>query len=131
MKSNKEKIQAMYDAFGKGDIPFILDAVSEDFTWTDPTNPSVAPQGGTYTGRNGFIGFFQNLGGSVDTQLWEVDNYLAEADTVVATGKHGVVVKATGKSHTLNWMMIWDFKNGMPVKGRSIFETGPYESCFS
>jgi ketosteroid isomerase-like protein len=130
MKSNKEIIEDMYAAFGKGDIPAVLDAMGDNFTWTDPCNPLIAPQGGTYSGRDGMTRFFENLGGSVDTTLFEVDNYLAAADTVAASGKHGVTVKATGKKCIVNWVMIWDFENGQPVKGRSAFDARTYELSF-
>jgi uncharacterized protein len=130
MQTNLATVKAIYDAFGQGNIPFILETVDENFTWTDPCDPAKAPQGGTFVGREGFMGFFQKLGGSVDTTLWEVENYVADGNDVVATGKHGIAVKSTGKSEVNDWIMNWHFKNGKPVSGRSYFDTARYEQLF-
>ena len=130
MKTNKETVEALYNAFGQGNIPFILDAVSEEFTWTDPSNPAILPQGGTHVGKSGFLRFFEKLGEKVDTTHFVVENYLAEGNTVVASGKHGVRIKTSGKEHTNHWIMIWDFEGGIPVRGRSVFDTHQYESLF-
>lgn len=131
MKTNKETIEAIYNAFGQGNIPFILDTVSDEFMWTDPSDPAIIPQGGTFIGKSGFLGFFEKLGDKIDTTHFEVENYLAEGNTVVASGKHGVRVKTSGQEYTNNWIMIWDFENGKPVKGRSVFDTHQYEALFA
>ena len=47
MKTNKEILVAMYEAFSIGNIPYILDTVSENFIWTDSSDPSLVPHGGT------------------------------------------------------------------------------------
>jgi ketosteroid isomerase-like protein len=47
----KETLKAMYDAFATGNIPFILETISEDFTWKDPSDPSVVPFGGLRKGK--------------------------------------------------------------------------------
>ncbi|MBA4854022.1 nuclear transport factor 2 family protein [Emticicia sp. BO119] len=130
MKTNKETVEAMYQAFGQGNIPFILGTVSEEFTWTDPSNPAIVPQGGTFVGKSGFLDFFEKLSEKVETTLFAVDNYLAEGNTVVASGRHGVRIKTSGQDYTTNWIMIWDFENGKPIKGRSVFDTNQYEALF-
>ena len=53
-----DTVKAMYDAFGKGDIPSILEHMSEHFTWQDPCDPSIVPYGGKFDGRNKMLNFF-------------------------------------------------------------------------
>jgi|GEM_PF-1593562 len=130
MKTNQQIIEAIYTAFGQGNVPFILEAVAEGFTWTDPCNPDIVPYGGTHTGRNGFLNFFQQLGSSTDTTLWQIDEYIAAANTVVAIGKHTVRVKSTGKYAENEWVMVWHFQNGVPVNGRSYYDTARFTSAF-
>src|SRR5687768_9314129 len=101
----KETIKAVYDAFAAGNIPFILESVSENFTWQDPCVPSIVPYGGTHKGRSGFSEFFQKLGGSTETTLWEVTEYVCEGNKVVAAGRHGFKSKNTGKSVSTDWVM--------------------------
>jgi len=105
--TTKETVKAIYDAFATGNIPFILESVSEDFTWQDPCNPSIAPYGGTYKGRSAFGEFFQKLGDNTETTLWEVNEYVSEGDKVIALGRHGFQTKHAGKSVATDWVMIW------------------------
>jgi len=124
-------IKALYDAFATGNIPFIIEIVSENFTWHDPSDPSVVPYGGIHEGRKGFMNFFQQLGESTETTLWQVDNYTSEGNVVVAEGRHGLRSKKTGKLALSDWSMTWKFENGTPVAGRSYYDTAAVEKAFS
>lgn len=128
--TTKEMVKALYDAFAAGNVPFILESVSEDFTWQDPCDSSVVPYGGIHKGRSGFGEFFQKLGGSAETMLWEVNDYVCEGNKVVAAGRHGFKTKNTGKSVTADWAMIWTFEEGIPVSGRSYYDTSGVENAF-
>jgi len=125
-----ETLKAMYDAFATGNIPFVLETLSEDFTWTDPADPAIVPYGGMYHGRAAMMDFFQKLGGSTNTTLWQVDNYVSDGDMVVAEGKQGIQCKKTGKNALMEWSMTWRFKNGIPVAGRSYYNTSAAEKAF-
>jgi hypothetical protein len=129
--TTKETLKALYDAFATGNIPFIIENVSEDFTWQDPSDPAVVPFGGIHKTRTGMMDFFRKLDGSTNTTVWEVDDYVSEGDMVVAEGKHGFESKKTGKSALLEWSMVWKFKNGIPVSGRAYYNTAAAEKAFS
>jgi hypothetical protein len=126
-----ETVKALYDAFATGNIPYIIESVSDDFTWQDPSDPKVVPFGGFHKGKTGMIEFFQKIGESTETTLWQVDNYISEGEMVVAEGKHGFQSKKTGKSAILEWSMVWKFKNGVPVAGRAYYDTAASEKAFS
>jgi uncharacterized protein len=126
----KETVKKLYDAFGKGDIPFILEHVPENFTWFDPCDPSIVPFGGTHKNKTGFLEFFQQIGNSVDTNLWEVNDYIADEDKLVALGRHGIRCKKTGKEAVADWAMVWHFKDGEPSFGRSYYNTSVFENAF-
>jgi ketosteroid isomerase-like protein len=130
LTSTREIIASLYEAFSKGDIPFILDSISDEFTWQDPCNPSIVPFGGRYEGKSGMGNFFQNLGGSVDTTLFNVDSFTSEGDKVVGTGQHGFTVRKNGKKALLDWAMVWKFKGDLPVAGRSYYNTAASENAF-
>ena len=127
----KETLKALYEAFGTGNIPYIIDAVSEDFTWKDPSDPSLVPFGGEHKGKAGMMNFFQQIGDSTELTLWEVNNYVGDEDVVVAEGKHGFKSKKTGKNALLEWSMVWRFQNGKPVAGRAYYNTAASEKAFS
>ena len=64
--SNLETIQHVYEAFGRGDIPAILERLAEDVRWEQwPTGNSAQEQGVPYmkprSGREAVGGFFQDV----------------------------------------------------------------------
>jgi ketosteroid isomerase-like protein len=126
----KETLKAMYDAFATGNIPFILETISEDFTWKDPSDPSIVPFGGVRNGKDGMMTFFQNIGDSTNLTAWEVNDYVGEGDIAIAEGKHGFQSKKTGKDAMLEWSMVWRFKDGVPVAGRAYYNTAASENAF-
>ncbi|MGO9382466.1 MAG: nuclear transport factor 2 family protein [Mycobacterium sp.] len=61
-KQNIEMARQMYEAFGRGDVPAILDRVTDDIDWsTDAAIPS-APWYGPRHGKEGVVSFFQAIG---------------------------------------------------------------------
>ncbi|HLK31134.1 MAG TPA: nuclear transport factor 2 family protein [Puia sp.] len=126
-----DTVKAIYDAFVKGDIPFILEHVSEKFIWQDPCDPAIVPYGGKHSGKAGFLNFFQQLGGNTDTTLFEADEFISEKNKVVAIGRHEFTPKKTGKHAHTDWAMIWTFKNGELVAGRAYYNNAETEKAFS
>jgi ketosteroid isomerase-like protein len=127
----QETVKLMYDAFGVGNIPLVLEQLGENFTWQDPCDPAIIPYGGKFHGKSGMTDFFNGLGGSTDTILWEVNDYVSEDNKVVALGKHGIRCKKTGKEAFVDWAMIWHFENDMPVSGQAYYNTAAVEKAFS
>lgn len=64
--SNLKTVQAIYEAFGRGDVPFILDQVADDVRWDhwDPPGPAhtgAVPYLSPRDGRSGVGAFFASL----------------------------------------------------------------------
>jgi ketosteroid isomerase-like protein len=57
-QDNLRIVQGIYSAFGKGDIPAILNALADDVEWLQPPG-GEPPFKGTYRGRDGAGTFFQ------------------------------------------------------------------------
>jgi uncharacterized protein len=92
--SNLEAVQELYAAFGRGDVPAILDLVSEDVRWQHWADsfvqradvPSLAPR----SGRDGVGAFFAAIGEWDVTEFSVLD--LAASDSQVIAE---VVISAT------------------------------------
>ena len=82
--SNLELVQSGYEAFGRGDIPAVLEILSEDIEWSVP---EILPHGMKTRGRDGVGGFFQNLGSTWEGLNVEVDDFVASGDRVVVLGR--------------------------------------------
>jgi uncharacterized protein len=89
MASNADVINEAYAAFGRGDIPGLLDLVDDDVDWV---SPATLPQGGHFTGKDGVLGFFQGIGAA-----WESLTVEAEGVGEAEDGLVLAVVHADGK----------------------------------
>lgn len=81
--TRRETVQAIYAAFGRGDIPAILDKLADDVVWehdsTDHGIPLLTPR----RGRREVVQFFESLA-AIEIQQFEVPNLLEGGDQVVA-----------------------------------------------
>lgn len=97
MSNPIETIQSIYAAFGRGDIPAILEALHEDVQLdadvVDHGIPWVRPR----RGRQAAVGFFEGLD-QLEFKKFKVRNLLAGGSQVAAVIEIELVVKATGRT---------------------------------
>ena len=66
MDENIKSIQAMYEAFGVGDVGSILNAVTDDVDWASDTSSTAAPWFGVRHGKDGVASFFEAYGSAME-----------------------------------------------------------------
>jgi uncharacterized protein len=108
---NVRAIEAVFAAFGRGDIPFILDQLTEDVHWVAHLDPSV-PWSGDHSGKANVPAFFQALAGSIDVSGHPVNQLVAQDDTVIALGDVSFTVRSTGKAGSSSWVYVWKLRDG-------------------
>ena len=69
-KTNVDVVRETYEAVGRGDIPALLDLLTDDVEWT-LQGPTVIPFAGTRRGREGSAEFFSLVGGNLEFQQFE------------------------------------------------------------
>ena len=92
--SNVDTVQAIYGAFGRGDIPFILDQVADTVDW-DYASASDVPWLQPRQGKAGVRAFFEALGGFEITKFVP-HTILDGGDVVVALIDIEATTKTTG-----------------------------------
>lgn len=63
---NTKTIQMVYEAFDRGDVQAILDAVTDDVDWATETSSTVAPWFGVRHGKDGVASFFEAFGSTME-----------------------------------------------------------------
>ena len=121
-QENVRKVQEIYAAFGRGDIPAILDAVAENVEWHHTGAPEV-PYGKTRHGRQGAAQFFTELSDHIEVLEFEPREYVSDGETVIALGSWGGRAKRTGRSFRAEWAMVWKFSGGKVVYYRAYENT--------
>ena len=114
-QDNVKIVQSVFEAFGRQDIPSILNALAENIEWQEPP-AGEPPFKGTYRGRDGVGRFFQGLAKAVEVQAFEPREFVAHGNAVVALGFYRFRALKTGKSYETNWAMVWRFGDGKIVK---------------
>lgn len=95
-EENRKLVQMCYEAFNRGDLDTVYDALAEDVVWTNHGIPTC-PYSGVYYGKGGVEAFFADLD-TIELERFDVRQILAEDDTVVVLLDERYSVKATGKS---------------------------------
>jgi ketosteroid isomerase-like protein len=119
MSKHSQTVADIYAAFGRGDIPAIVEQLAENVTWVHHGAPDV-PYGKERHGKEQASQFFGELAAAVDVTLFEVKQLVETDNTVVAIGRWGGKAKPTGKDFTTNWMMQWTFENDRVVYYESL-----------
>ena len=120
---NATAVAKMYDAFGRGDIPYIIGQVADNCQWIGAGEGSL-PEGGTYTGKDA-ANFFKKLNESVEfTEFNPVAIHNISENEVVAFGNMAGISRTTGKNSSSDWAMHFKFNNdGKVVYFHDFFDT--------
>jgi uncharacterized protein len=128
-QANIQVVQQAYDHFRNGNIEGVLGSLASDVVWQTPQVPNV-PHGGTYNGVSEVANFFASMNNTEDVQKFEIREFIAQGDRVVALGTYGAKVKATGRSYESNFVHIFTVRNGQMVAFDELFDTAVMSAAF-
>ncbi|MGE0104434.1 MAG: nuclear transport factor 2 family protein [Blastocatellales bacterium] len=107
--SNRQTIQDVYAAFGRGDVPAILSVLDENIEWEYGMMDSGVPWFRKRKGRSEVAGFFEALGG-VEFINFQPKTVLEGENLIVVLIDLTFKVKSTGKTVTEeDEIHIWHF----------------------
>jgi len=121
--TNKETTQTIYDLFGKGDVPAILELVTDDVTWTCPGPTEILPYAQVYKGKEGVAEFFRLIYANKDFPGFEVKELIEEGDKVVALGHWDAKSKTTGKPYSGDWAMAFWYRDGKLYEHKEYYDS--------
>jgi ketosteroid isomerase-like protein len=124
-RTNADVVHRGYEAFGRGDIPALLDLLSDDVEWSQQ-GPSVIPFAGTRHGHEGVAEYFSLLGESLEFEQFEPREFVTQGDTVVVLGIERSLSMATGRTIEHEWAHVYTLRDGKIAKGRFFEDTGAY-----
>jgi hypothetical protein len=97
-EQNIATVQAIYEAFGRGDVPAILDRLADDVEWEHDTPSFGLPWYEPRRGKAQVPGFFGDLMENLVLSTFEPRNFLAGGDQVAVVVRYGGEVKKTGRT---------------------------------
>jgi ketosteroid isomerase-like protein len=121
--SNVGTVQQIYEAFGRGDIPFILDQLADDVRWEDGAADHGVPWLKPGVGRDHVAGFFGSLR-DIDFRGFDVTNVLGEGDLVLALIDLKATYNPTGRAFDGLEVHVWRFgPDGKVVSFNHVVDT--------
>lgn len=122
--NNIESVRAIYEAFGRQDVPSILARLSADVSWDAVYGEHEVPWIRARRGPAGVGEFFGTLMG-LEFEHFAVTRVLGDGDMVVALIDLDATVKATGKKiRERGEVHIWRFDDaGKVIAFRHVVDT--------
>jgi ketosteroid isomerase-like protein len=110
-----EKVQSIYAAFGRGDVPAILAHLAEDVEWEYGHNSTQVPWLQPRRGRTAVGGFFQALA-DLDISAFQPKTFLESGNVVVVLLDLEATVRSTGRPVVeVDEVHIWYFNDAGQV----------------
>ena len=120
MSDNAQLVRGCYDAFGRGDIPGVLAALSDDVVWD---SPEPLPQAMNAHGRDEVGQFFQKVGSTWDDLAVNIDDLVTAGDRVCVLGH--AAGKVDGRTTGYDFAHSWTLRNGACVSFHEYVDPEP------
>lgn len=109
---NIKTIQAVYEAFGRGDVGTILEHVTDDVDWGSEAASTSAPWYGIRHGKDAVTGFFTSLGSTMEVTKFEPVSFAANDTDVFTLVHYAATSRATGRTIAMNLLHCFRFRDG-------------------
>ncbi len=132
--SNEQNIaatQKLFEAFGAGDVPRILEYMNDDILIEFYGPDDIIPYAGTYKGREEARSFFETVLSSVDIHVFEPEEFLADKDKVIVTGHLHLTAKRTGGTIKSDFVHVITMAGGKWSRFRDFMNTAVAAEAFS
>jgi uncharacterized protein len=115
-------VEQAYAAFGRQDIPALLELVSDEVDWE-----CVAPASLAYAGKRKTRGevadFFAALPQADAIHVFEPREFIDASEHVVVLGWEKTTALDTNKTFETEWVHVFTVRNGKIVRWRGFFDT--------
>jgi ketosteroid isomerase-like protein len=116
-----EVARSVYEAFGKGDVPAVLGAMTADIEWYEAEG---MPYGGVYHGGEEVA---QNVFGPIVDDILDFavtpEEFIASGSTVAVVARYSGTAKGTGSTLNLPAVHVWDVRDGKVARFRQFIDT--------
>jgi len=122
MPTNKEIVRAAYDSFASGDVPAVLALMDPNIEWTEAEGWPLYD--GTFVGPQAIVdGVFLRLGEIGDNFSVNLDQLVADGDTVVALGTYTWNRKDSGEPAEVKMAHVWTLDGGKLLRFQQHVDT--------
>ena len=124
-----ELVRSLYEAFGKGDVPYVMGMFSADLVWNEAESFVYADRN-PYVGPQAVLeGVFLRLGTEWDGFSVAPEEIVASGDTAVALGRYRGTCKASGVQVDAQFAHVWKLADGKVVRFQQYTDTAQFRDA--
>ena len=121
-EENTNLARSVYDAFFQGDLDAMLDLYTDDIDW-EVYGPSTIPTAGPHKGKEEVRAFFGKVNDLLESEKFEVQQYVSQGNTVVALGEYTWRSKVTNRMLDAHFVHVMTISNGKIASFREYTDT--------
>ena len=119
-------VRALYEAFGRGDIPFVLGALDGEVEWREADSFIYADKN-PYLGPTAVLeGVFARIGGEWEWFAASPDEVLDAGETIIGRGYYSGVYKQNGNEVRAQFAHFFTFRAGKVIKFQQYTDTAQF-----
>jgi len=121
---NVSLVKNLYAAFGRGDVPAVLGAMSADIKWYQAEGNPYMPSGEAWVGPDSVLNnLFMKLGTEWDGFTVHPRSFHGAGDSVIVEVRYSGTYKPTGKSMDAQACHVWDINDGKVTRFQQYLDT--------
>ena len=126
---NIKTIEAVYDAFGRGDVKAIQDVVTDDVDWASEASGTAAPWYGVKRGPAGVGEFLAQFGSAMEVEEFTPTSFAANDNEVLTVVRFRAKSRVTGKVAAMELHHCFAFRDGKIARYRGTEDTAQVEAA--
>ncbi len=121
---NVTLMKNLYAAFGRGEIPTVLAAMSRDIKWYEAESNPYMPSGQAWVGPDSVMNnMFMRLGAEWEGFTVHPMSFHGAGGSVIVEARYSGMYKRTGKSADVQACHVWDIKDGKVARFQEYVDT--------
>ena len=121
-----EVVRSIYNAFGRGDIPAVLEALDPQVEWWEAEN-FIYADGNPYVGPEAVLtGVFMRIGNEWEQFTVSPKEILDAGDTIIGYGFYSGTYNKTGEHVRAQFAHFFTFRDGRVAKFQQYTDTAQF-----
>ena len=129
-QTNLQVVESLYSAFGRGDVPSLLNLLHDDIDWHFVGLPEHVPHGGHFHNKEQVLVFFGTVAQTAQVLEFGPTEMSAFDDKVVSLGHERVIATATGKEFETDWIHYFTIRDGKVIRVREFYDTARMAAAY-
>ena len=129
-QENLKLVQQFYAAFTTGNINGVLSTLADDVGWFVPGPKDIVPFVGQRQGREQVAQAIAQFAEMQDGEQFEIKEFVAQGDKVIAFGHYRWRIKSTGHSYESDFVHAFTIAHGKVSRFQEYLDTQAWAAAY-